>query len=116
MKILGRIIVFFFGLLVGLFLAYIMLGVISFQAPPVVYTMLGVFVFYIIGWLVSLIKGKQKLLFLSLTVFIGYIVYDYGVEFFMGGLSELTFVVLFIVLMYFGMFLIYKGKKKQLNH
>lgn len=108
----GKVIVFFCGLIIGLFLAYLVLGTVISEKSFFSLIMIGVLLFYLTGWLVALIHGKQRLFSIALTIFVGYIIFDGYLGLLFSKFSELTLIVGFIMLAYVGIFMMSKGKKK----
>jgi hypothetical protein len=115
MRVIGKLIIIISGGVVGLSVTFITLMTISSDTTPLILGLIPLFILYLIGWLASIFTSKQRLLFITLLIYIGYIVSLVGVIYLVQEPSQFTLTIGFIFLMFVGMAISKKKKRDAMN-
>jgi len=103
MRIIGKLIIIISGVVVGVSVMFITLLTISSDTTPLILGLVPLFILYIIGWLASIFASKQRLLFITSAIYIGYFIYEIGLIYLYQQPSQYTLTIALIFLMYSGM-------------
>ena len=110
MRLIGKLIIVISGVVVAFSVAFITLLTISSDTTLLIFGLIPLFILYLIGWLASVFVSKQRLLFITLVFYVGYIVYLTGVSYLIQEPSQFNITIAFIFIMFIGMAL---SKKKN---
>jgi hypothetical protein len=112
MRVIGKLIVLVSGLIVGLLLTWEMLRINALESTILFQGLAIVYIMYVVGWGLSIFVTKQRLLVVSMLIYIVYFITVVGPLALFFNPSQFTYIVFFMFLLAIGMRL---SRQRQLQ-